>query len=135
MDGIKNINQVYVNYFVKKSQNTIHKLFPGNFQVLKYTTVTKMKMCASISVFTEKLSLHWERVFSKVRLVCTLVERKVNFVWFHFLIIFSNYFQTWFLVKKEWIILCRFQQLTIKKTKSCQLQSCYLMQIKGKNNL
>ena len=58
MDGIKNINQVYVNYFVKKSQNTIHKLFPGNFQVLKYTTVTKMKMCASISVFTEKLSLH-----------------------------------------------------------------------------
>ncbi len=53
MDGIENINQFYVNHFVKKSQNTLHKLLAGNFQVLKNTTVTKMKMCASISV-TEK---------------------------------------------------------------------------------
>ncbi len=66
MDGIENINQFYVNHFVKKSQNTLHKLLAGNFQVLKNTTVTKMKMCASISVT--------EKEFSQVRSFCTLVK-------------------------------------------------------------
>ena len=116
MDGIENINQFYVNYFVKKSQNTIHKLFPGNFQVLKYTTVTKMKMCASISVFTEKLSLHLERVFSKVKdQSAHWLKEKLTLSGFIFLLIFLFIFKPDFWLRRNESFCVDFNSSQLKK--------------------